>query len=200
MRFLLCLMVSIPVLTASGQGIDYQALKHLNVQRNTELDGAMIFLSESANPLSMLAPVTSFGLGVLTSSKSKKRKGIYMAQTMAVNGIITLATKYSIDRPRPFTTYSAIHKLSAGGSPSFPSGHTSNAFATATALTLAFPKWYVVVPSYAWASAVGYSRMHTGVHYPSDVLVGAAVGIASAYLCQFMNQQVFKTYKRPQEY
>jgi membrane-associated phospholipid phosphatase len=200
MKYILTFLIILPFLNGSAQGLDYQVLKQLNIQRNTELDGVMIFISESTAPISLIAPVTSFGLGMITRSKSKRLKGIYVAQTLAVNGLITLAAKYSIDRPRPKTTYPSIDKLSSGGSPSFPSGHTSNAFASATAITLAYPKWYVAVPSYTWASVVGYSRMHTGVHYPSDVLVGAAVGIASAYLCKLLNQQVFQTYKRPQEY
>ncbi len=49
-------------------------------------------------------------------------------------------------------------------------------------LTLQCPKWYVIVPAYAWAGAVGYSRLWLGMHYPSDVAVGALVGAASAYV------------------
>lgn len=88
--------------------------------------------------------------------------------------------KYGFNRKRPFVTYpDLITKKSEAGSPSFPSGHTSQAFATATSLSLAYPKWYVIAPSLLWAGAVGYSRMELGVHYPSDVLVGALIGIGS---------------------
>lgn len=111
---------------------------------------------------------------------------------MAVSAGTTLLLKYSIDRPRPFETYSFIVKLSDAGSPSFPSGHTSNAFATATSLSLAIPKWYVTAPALLWASAVGYSRMHLGVHYPSDVLVGAAIGAGSAFLSHYLNRRLFR--------
>jgi membrane-associated phospholipid phosphatase len=97
--------------------------------------------------------------------------------------VITSVLKYTIDRPRPFETYPDIEKATYAGSPSFPSGHTSDAFSLATSLSIAYPKWYVIVPSYAWALTVAYSRMHLGVHYPSDVLAGALVGAGSAYLC-----------------
>jgi membrane-associated phospholipid phosphatase len=73
-----------------------------------------------------------------------------------------------------------------------PSGHTSTAFATATSLSMAYPKWYVIIPSYAWASSVGYSRMHLGVHYPSDVFIGAIVGSGSAFLTHKANQWLEK--------
>ena len=69
-----------------------------------------------------------------------------------------------------------------------PSGHTSSVFATATSLSMAYPKWYVVVPSFVWAGSVGYSRMHLGVHYPSDVIIGALVGSGSAILTRKANQ------------
>jgi membrane-associated phospholipid phosphatase len=57
-------------------------------------------------------------------------------------------------------------------------------------LSLNYPKWYVVVPSYAWASLVGYSRMAIGMHYPSDVLIGALVGSASSFLVYKLRKPV----------
>jgi membrane-associated phospholipid phosphatase len=67
------------------------------------------------------------------------------------------------------------------------------AFALATSLSLSYPKCYIIVPSFAWASSVGYSRMDLGVHYPSDVLAGAIVG-AVVPLCHCA---VPYTYKYP---
>ena len=112
-----------------------------------------------------------------------KHKGLLLGTSLILTSGITVIMKYSINRERPFKTYPDIEKMSSAGSKSFPSGHTSEAFSTATSLSLAFPKWYVIAPSYLWASSVGYSRMHLGVHYPSDVAVGALVGAGSAFLC-----------------
>jgi undecaprenyl-diphosphatase len=47
---------------------------------------------------------------------------------------------------------------------------------------LNFPKWYVIVPAYVYASVVAYSRLYLGVHYPSDIIGGMIVGSATAYL------------------
>jgi membrane-associated phospholipid phosphatase len=51
-----------------------------------------------------------------------------------------------------------------------------------------------VVPAYTWASAVGYSRMHLGVHYPSDVLAGALLGAGSAWVTYKLNKWLQQTY------
>ncbi|CAM5552484.1 phosphatase PAP2 family protein [Streptomyces narbonensis] len=63
-------------------------------------------------------------------------------------------------------------------SASFPSGHTASAVAFAAAVGAVLPG--VGVPLGALAGAVGYSRVHTGVHYPGDVAAGAVLGVASA--------------------
>ncbi|KGE03947.1 phosphatase PAP2 family protein [Pseudohaliea rubra] len=61
---------------------------------------------------------------------------------------------------------------------SFPSGHTSAAFLFSTLLCLQFGP--LALPVYGWAMAVGMSRVYLGVHFPTDTLVGAALGMSLA--------------------
>ena len=115
-----------------------------------------------------------------------------MLGAAAITAGITTALKYSVKRDRPFVTYSDITQKSSAGAPSFPSGHTSNSFAVATSVSINYPKWYIIVPSYAWAGTVAYSRMSLGVHYPSDIVAGAWIGAGSAYLTHKVNHKLNK--------
>jgi membrane-associated phospholipid phosphatase len=63
---------------------------------------------------------------------------------------------------------------------SFPSGHSATAAAFATGVALERPVW--ALPVALIATGVAYSRVHTGVHYPADVLVGAGLGIGAAFV------------------
>jgi undecaprenyl-diphosphatase len=64
-------------------------------------------------------------------------------------------------------------------SSSFPSGHSASAFAFASAVAMEHPRASAAV--FPLAAAVSYSRVHTGVHWPSDVAAGAAIGVGAAY-------------------
>ena len=61
---------------------------------------------------------------------------------------------------------------------SFPSGHTASAFAFAGAVSNSIPP--LAFPLTLMATAVGYSRVHTGVHFPADVLFGSVIGATTA--------------------
>ncbi len=170
-------------LSCYAQNLDIEILRKINIDRNTHLDKTFQTISNSAFIVSIAPPLIFNGIGFITGNRELNKNGLTFAAAYILNDIVTESLKQIINRPRPFVTYPEIQKLSSGGNPSFPSGHTSAAFATATSLSLAYPKWYVIVPGYVWASSVAYSRMHLGVHYPSDVLAGAIVGAGCAYLC-----------------
>lgn len=183
MRFKLLFILLFPIVTCFSQNTDIDLLKNINNNRNRNLDNSFKLITNSVGPVSFGTPIIVFGTGLFTNDSVLKKKGLYIGASIILSTGISTLMKYSINRERPFKTYPFIEKISSGGSPSFPSGHTSDAFTTATSLSLAFPKWYVIVPSFTWATAVGYSRMHLGVHYPSDVLIGAIIGAGSSYLC-----------------
>ena len=88
--------------------------------------------------------------------------------------------KPTIDRPRPFVTDPSLVVSGAylPSSPSFPSGHAASAIAGAFALSLLWPprrRWF-----WTMAALMVGARLYLGVHYPTDVVVGAVVGWACA--------------------
>jgi membrane-associated phospholipid phosphatase len=179
---------------AFSQNLDSRLLDFINPDKPVPSDKFFKFMSNSTTAVIVGVPCAFGAYGLISKDGKTFRNSIGMAGSAALNGALTYAIKYTINRERPYKRYSFIHPRGLEGSPSFPSGHTSSSFATATTLTLMYPKWYVAVPSYAWASTVAYSRMHLGVHYPSDVLGGIIVGVGSAFLTFKFQKWVEKKY------
>jgi membrane-associated phospholipid phosphatase len=189
-KALACLLFLSLSFSGIAQNIDIDILKNINLNRNENFDPTFRFISNTVTPISISAPVMILAVGLIKKDHEITKDGLVIAETILVSTLISTGLKYSVDRTRPYLTYPFIDNVIFVDSPSFPSGHTSAAFATATSLSLAYRKWYVIAPSFAWASSVGYSRIDLGVHYPSDVLVGALIGSGSAYLCYFVNKKV----------
>jgi membrane-associated phospholipid phosphatase len=122
--------------------------------------------------------VVAAGLHLAGGGRGRRvaRRGVIalvVGSSMA-NGPIKLA----VNRPRPARLRRA--DLRALRSSSFPSGHTAAATAFATAVTRGWPAVGPLVVSLA--GLVAYSRVYLGAHYPSDVLVGGAIGVASGLI------------------
>jgi membrane-associated phospholipid phosphatase len=184
------------VSTINAQNVDIDVLKKININRNTSLDGTFKSISQSAVPISVATPILIYTLGMINNDSVAKQKALFIGETFLASAFITVVSKKIIKTDRPYDTYPMIQPVVSEASYSMPSGHTSTAFATATSLSLAYPKWYVVAPSFIWAGTIGYSRMHLGAHYPSDVLAGALVGSGSAYLTYKANQWINKKRKK----
>jgi len=188
-RLLILLFLFIQV-SIHSQNIDIRMLRSINSSETLPSDNFFRFVSNSDAFVVAGVPVVMAVTGLINKDKGLFRNACVTAVASALNEGITDALKYSINRDRPFVTYPDITKKSKAGSPSFPSGHTSSAFATATSVSLSYPKWYIIVPSYLYAGTVAYSRMDLGVHYPSDVLAGAVIGSGCAYLTWKVNQKL----------
>ena len=190
---LIVILVLLSKLSVVSQNFEVSMLRSIHADSSVFKDKVFKGFSFSATPVSIAAPASVILAGFINKDEALKREGYKAGAAFLLNGALTVGLKYSINRKRPFAQYpDYFHKKSAAGSYSFPSGHTSTAFATATSLTLATKKWYVAVPAYAWASGVAYSRMYLGVHYPSDVLGGIVVGIGSSLLVWKVDQWLQK--------
>ncbi|HET6658222.1 MAG TPA: phosphatase PAP2 family protein [Gaiellaceae bacterium] len=88
--------------------------------------------------------------------------------------LLALAVKAGVERPRPTRTIPQADPLMGASGWSFPSGHAATAFAGAVALTYL---WRRGAPLFfLLAAAIAFSRVYVGVHYPGDVVAGAALG------------------------
>src|ERR1051325_5441304 len=141
-------------------------------------------------------------LGVLLICKGRSR-GVIFVLMLALSvglcdGCICRMLNEIAARPRPFLTLSDVHCLiGKGGSFSMPSSHAANWFAAVMVATIYYRRslWFML-PA---ALLVSYSRVYNGVHYPSDVLVGALLGAGFAAavlwltdsLWQFIGQKWF---------
>jgi membrane-associated phospholipid phosphatase len=178
---LLFLFGVVQITHAQNSGINL--LKKINAN---ETDFKNWYLNNAASSVTVTSigvPVSVYVAGLIKHNKQLQRDGLYMAGSYVLSAMLTQGIKRMVNRKRPFETYSFIVKRDDTESGlSFPSGHTSAAFCTATELALRWHKWYVIVPAYLYAASVGWARMYQGVHYPGDVLAGALLGAGSAWL------------------
>ena len=117
--------------------------------------------------LQMASAVGVYAAGRLTHSTRVSHVGADLLRAQVMAQALTAAVKLSVQRERP-----------DGTSYSFPSGHTSVTFASATVLQRHFG-WKVGVPAYGLATYVAASRINERRHFLSDVTFGAAIGLLS---------------------
>ena len=190
LRILFLVLTLTAPLLSTAQNTDIELLRTFNLERNAQLDQTFLFTTHSFGVVAIGIPATLATIGIIKKDSLLKQNALMMTGSLVGSSVIMLGMKYGFGRDRPFVTYPELDNLVHPTDPSFPSGHTSVAFTTATSLTLAYPKWYVYVPAFLWAGAVGYSRMHLGVHYPSDVLVGALIGSGTAFLSSYLTEKI----------
>lgn len=195
MKLLLYPVIAIAIMLENSpafcQQKNYAGTTYLHKLQAKRTPGKTSFyttMSGTATPISLGTPLTLWVTGMISKNNELKKDALFALEGFAFSQAITFATKSIVNKPRPHEFDSTIIALKNAKNGSFPSGHTAEAFATATSLTLITHKWYVAVPAYAWAGLVGYSRLYLGVHYPSDIIAGALVGSGSAWLSYKLNK------------
>lgn len=143
------------------------------------LDKIMIFISSLGNK-----GMIWIAIGVLFflfgwKNQQWRTRGLLVLFSLAANLLVCNAVlKPLVDRTRPYYVLEYTPLIPPVGDPSFPSGHTAASFAAATAIYAINKKWGIA--AYLFAAIMGFSRLYLGVHFPTDVLFGAMVGMAVA--------------------
>ena len=188
---ILWLLISwISIFQLPAQNWDINTVKTIN-------DWNIHDLSRGISHSGVILPVgvpTAMGIYALIQKNQALLKDAIYIGTSVIEALgLTYGLKYTIDRQRPYEKYpDKIRPIEPEDSPSFPSGHTTAAFSLATSLSITYPKWYVIAPSAIWACGVGLARINQGVHYPSDVLTGAAIGVGCAFVNVYVNRWLNK--------
>jgi hypothetical protein len=130
------------------------------------------------------ASVLLYAAGLFTRENELRITGRMLIQSLIYSGIITTGIKFVTGRSRPYTTDNQFQFNwfeTNEDMLSFPSGHTSVAFAVSAVLAERINTWWARVGFYSLAAATAYSRIYDNKHWLSDVVLGGIVGFASGY-------------------
>jgi undecaprenyl-diphosphatase len=114
----------------------------------------------------------------------------------AITDQVSFHTKENVQRYRPSHNVEIAEQVHIvdnyrGGIHGFFSGHAANSFGLAFISLLFVKKRYYTIIALVWASIVSYSRIYLGVHYPSDIFVGALFGTGVAFLIYYIHNKIY---------
>lgn len=195
-RFIFICLSTLLTLSVQAQNWDINTLHRVNSMDGRFVRNYSKVFSRSAPYLSVGVPVAMALYAGIGKDKKLLKDAIYIGTSVIEATVLTYGIKHAVGRERPYERYpDRVFAYSTEDSPSFPSGHTAAAFSLAASLSIKYPKWYVIAPSAFWACSVGFSRMNEGVHYPSDVIAGAAIGtgcaVVNIYVNRWLNKWLF---------
>lgn len=166
---------SVLLLTAEDNRIDAA----LQRNRSSRTDA----VAKAVTPLGSYAgigvSVASLGAGLIFHDAALRDTGrdAIEAEIFAA-GIVTPLLKKTVGRLRPSQGSDGDEYRPLSSGQSFPSGHTTEAFAVASVIAARSDGWVVPTVAYTLASAVGFARMNDRAHFASDVVAGAVIGTA----------------------
>jgi undecaprenyl-diphosphatase len=166
--------VKVVVAPPGSKGIDRRVYRLINALPHTPTsDRYVSVLSDLGEGLGWVA--AGIGLAILGGPKGRRAGAATAVASLGATYVVETRVKPIFRRVRPFVNREARVVGIRPADHSFPSGHTASSFAAATALAFFYPR--AAPLAYGLATAVGVSRVHLGVHFPSDAAVGGVIGI-----------------------
>lgn len=164
------------------RSVDHAIYRVIADSPTEPLDEPLRKLSKAAN-YSRLWLAISSALYLFGGRRARTATQSGVAALAVTSFIVNVVVKSVSRRRRPDRDAHDIpdeRKVPMPDSTSFPSGHSASGFAFATAVGDHIPS--LVVPLRVLAGVVAYSRVHSGVHYPADAVVGSVIGIAIGHI------------------
>jgi undecaprenyl-diphosphatase len=169
--------------------IDQAVYRAIAATPSPSLDRLLSQLSSAADQSKLwLAVAAVLALG---GGRPRRAALLGVASIGLASATVNIVAKQLLRRERPDPAGAAVpadRNVRMPASTSFPSGHSASAFAFATAVGDELPLAWL--PLHALAAAVAYSRVHTGVHYPGDALVGSLMGTGAAVAVRYTGRVV----------
>jgi undecaprenyl-diphosphatase len=166
--------VKVVVAAPGSRGIDRRLYRLINgLPHTTTSDRYVSVLSDLGEGLGWVG--LGIGLALLGGTKGRRAGAATAVASLGATYVVQTRIKPIFRRVRPFVNREARVVGIRPADHSFPSGHTASSFAAATALAFFYPR--AAPLAYGVATAVGVSRVHLGVHFPSDAAVGGVIGI-----------------------
>jgi hypothetical protein len=159
--------------------------KSIAERNKVEVDGKTIeFVNNYGNLYYQLGISGSiYAIGLISDSKKLRNTARLTVESFIVSGLITTVLKSIIGRARPYAKEGnqSYHWFQTNDAYlSFPSGHSTIAFAASTVFANQLDTWWGDVLFYGLASGTAYARMHKDAHWFSDILLGGGIGYLSA--------------------
>jgi undecaprenyl-diphosphatase len=178
--------VAVVVAPPAPGGLDRRLFMLINrLPHSTTSDRYVSVLSDLGEGLGWVAG--GVVLAMLGGSKGRRAGAATAVASLAATYVVQTRVKPLFRRVRPFVNREARVIGIRPPDDSFPSGHTASSFAAATALAFFYPKAAPV--AYTVAAGVGLSRVHLGVHFPSDAAVGGVIGIGIGTFAAWLFKQ-----------
>lgn len=177
------------------QQFDTALLYQVNGAHHPLLDAFMLFVTDIKRTGLILLAIW---VGLLWKGGAKGRTVAFLLIPLILftDQLSSHVLKELFDRVRPCEALQGLRAIDGcRHSASFPSSHAVNTFAAATLFSLFYRRWVPWV-AYGLAGVVSYSRIYLGLHYPSDVLGGAVIGIACAAMVVWVYRVVVERVRR----
>jgi undecaprenyl-diphosphatase len=186
------------VRSGSTEAFDGLVMRWVDAHHLPLLDAVMLEITALGTGIVVLMIVAVAAL-FLILTRHKYPAILLLASTFG-GFVLNAILKLGFDRPRPSVVVAAVHTFSS----SFPSGHAMSAavvystvaYLAARLLTQKWAGWLVMTAAMGLIAVIAYSRIYLGVHYPSDVVGGVAIGLAWAAFCMATLEAIQKFWLR----